>query len=55
MHEKERKSRWRTVMGNIHNSCVSHGLDMGGINHVKGDNIVGVINTADALLAYDVV
>ncbi len=53
--EEELNNQLRTIMGNIHNSCIQHGQDTNGINYVKGANIAGFIKVADAMLAYGVV
>jgi glutamate dehydrogenase (NADP+) len=42
-------------MLDIHNACITHGLEEGYINYEKGANIAGFIKVADAMLAQGVV
>ena len=39
------------IMQTIHQKCVDHGKEDGGINYVKGANIAGFIKVADAMIA----
>ena len=45
----------KTIMGDIHDSCVSYGSEQNYINYVKGANIAGFVKVADAMLAQGVV
>ncbi len=47
-------SRLQTIMHNIHETCVLHGAEKGGVNYVKGANIGGFLKVADAMLAYGI-
>ena len=42
-------------MLDIHNSCITHGLEKDYVNYEKGANIAGFIKVADAMLAQGVV
>lgn len=48
-------SRLKDIMLDIHNACITHGLEEGYINYEKGANIAGFIKVADAMLAQGVV
>jgi glutamate dehydrogenase (NADP+) len=52
---EEVDSRLRDIMLDIHNACITHGLEEGYINYEKGANIAGFIKVADAMLAQGVV
>ena len=48
--------RLKTIMADIHSSCVKYGTDESGhIDYVKGANIAGFVKVADAMLAQGVV
>jgi glutamate dehydrogenase (NADP+) len=57
-HE-EVDERLRTIMGDIHGTCVKYGSEYGtmkdGIDYVAGANIGGFVKVADAMLAYGAV
>lgn len=48
-------ARLKTIMQNIHKTCVEHGKDKGGVDYVKGANIGGFVRVADAMLAQGIV
>ena len=52
---EEVDSRLKDIMLDIHNACITHGLEKGYINYEKGANIAGFIKVADAMLAQGVV
>ncbi len=53
---EEVDKRLRTIMTNIHNSCVKYGAEGNGyINYIKGANIAGFVKVADAMLDQGVV
>ena len=53
---EEVDSRLKTIMKEIHQSCVDHGKDgEGHVDYVKGANLAGFIKVADAMIAYGVV
>ena len=52
---EEVDQKLKTIMGDIHNSCVSYGSEKNYINYVKGANIAGFVKVADAMLAQGVV
>ena len=48
--------RLKTIMADIHSSCVKYGTDeTGHVDYVKGANIAGFVKVADAMLAQGVV
>lgn len=48
--------RLKTIMTDIHSSCVKYGTDeTGHVDYVKGANIAGFVKVADAMLAQGVV
>ena len=48
--------RLKTIMADIHSSCVKYGADeTGHVDYVKGANIAGFVKVADAMLAQGVV
>ncbi|UQY36040.1 NADP-specific glutamate dehydrogenase [Pseudomonas fulva] len=53
--EGEVDEKLHGIMQSIHNACVRHGEENGGINYVKGANIAGFVKVADAMLAQGVV
>ena len=48
-------NKLKDIMLDIHNSCITHGLEKGHVNYEKGANIAGFIKVADAMLAQGVV
>ena len=52
---EEVDNKLKDIMLDIHNSCITHGLEKGYINYEKGANIAGFIKVADAMLAQGVV
>ena len=53
---EEVDERLKTIMLNIHASCVKYGAEQNGfIDYVKGANIAGFVKVADAMLAQGVV
>src|SRR5690606_22355950 len=49
---EEVDERLKTIMLNIHASCVKYGSDGNGyVDYVKGANIAGFVKVADAMLA----
>jgi glutamate dehydrogenase/leucine dehydrogenase len=48
-------AKLKTIMKDIHETCVRYGSDNGTVNYVRGANIGGFVKVADALLAYGVV
>jgi glutamate dehydrogenase (NADP+) len=53
---EEVDQRLKTIMLNIHASCVKYGSDGNGyVDYVKGANIAGFVKVADAMLAQGVV
>jgi len=49
---EEVDERLRTIMKNIHQTCVKYGADQEGfVNYVNGANIGGFVKVADAMLA----
>jgi glutamate dehydrogenase (NADP+) len=48
-------SRLKSIMSDIHESCVEYGQEDGYVNYVKGANIAGFVKVADAMLAQGVV
>ena len=48
-------SRLKSIMSEIHESCVEYGQEDGYVNYVKGANIAGFVKVADAMLAQGVV
>lgn len=48
--------RLHTMMSDIHNACVEHGMQPDGyINYMKGANIAGFLKVADAMMAQGVI
>lgn len=56
-HREELEERLKDIISNIHQQCVTHGIEKEGkyINYVKGANIGGFVKVADAMLAYGVI
>ena len=53
--QDELNQRLRSIMQNIHDTCVRYGTEPDGyVNYVKGANIGGFIKVADAMLAYGI-
>jgi len=53
---EEVDQRLRSIMADIHNSCVEYGMEPDGTcNYVKGANIAGFVKVADAMLAQGVI
>ncbi len=52
---EEVDSKLHTIMKNIHEACVRHGMEGNGVNYVKGANIAGFIKVADSMLDQGVV
>lgn len=53
---EEVDNRLRTIMQNIHKTCLKYGKeDNGFVNYVKGANIGGFVKVADAMMAQGVV
>ena len=52
---EEVDSKLHTIMKNIHEACVTHGIENGSVNYVKGANIAGFIKIADSMLDQGVV
>ena len=52
---EEVDSKLKDIMLDIHNSCITHGLEKDYVNYEKGANIAGFIKVADAMLAQGVV
>ena len=48
---KEVDEKLRTIMNDIHESCLVYGKSGNYINYVKGANIAGFVKVADAMLA----
>ena len=48
-------SKLKTIMEEIHNSCLGYGKEKDFVNYVKGANIAGFVKVADAMLAQGVV
>ena len=48
-------SKLKTIMSEIHQSCVEYGMEKNKIDYVKGANIAGFVKVADAMLAQGVV
>ena len=48
-------NKLKDIMLDIHNSCITNGLEKGHVNYEKGANIAGFIKVADAMLAQGVV
>ncbi|MCG8671759.1 MAG: NADP-specific glutamate dehydrogenase [Pseudomonadales bacterium] len=51
----ELNERLRTIMRDIHDKCLEHGIEKNGVNYVKGANIAGFIKVANAMIAYGIV
>jgi len=46
--------RLQGIMKSIHEKCVTHGQQDGGVDYVAGANVAGFIKVADAMIAYGV-
>ena len=53
---EEVDQRLRSIMSDIHDSCIEYGMESEGYcNYVKGANIAGFVKVADAMLAQGVI
>ena len=52
---KEVDEKLKTIMNDIHESCLIYGKSENYVNYVKGANIAGFVKVADAMLAQGVV
>ena len=52
---KEVDDKLKSIMGDIHQSCLDFGKEKNYVNYVKGANIAGFVKVADAMLAQGVV
>jgi glutamate dehydrogenase (NADP+) len=52
---EEVDERLKTIMSDIHKSCINFGQEKDHVNYVKGANIAGFVKVADAMLAQGVV
>ncbi|RCL66026.1 MAG: NADP-specific glutamate dehydrogenase [Cryomorphaceae bacterium] len=52
---EEVDNKLKDIILDIHNSCITHGLEKKYVNYEKGANIAGFIKVADAMLAQGVV
>lgn len=52
---EEVDARLKSIMREVHSSCVEHGKDGDFVNYVKGANVAGFIKVADAMLDQGVV
>lgn len=53
---EEVDDRLKTIMTDIHDSCIKYGMEEDGFcNYVKGANIAGFVKVADAMLAQGVI
>ena len=52
---EEVDDKLKSIMGDIHQSCLDYGKEKNYINYVKGANIAGFVKVADAMLAQGVV
>ncbi|BAV94540.1 NADP-specific glutamate dehydrogenase [Ichthyobacterium seriolicida] len=53
---QEVDSRLKSIMKDIHNTCIEYGVDEKGfVDYVKGSNIAGFVKVADAMLAQGLV
>ena len=53
---EEVDERLKSIMSDIHDSCIEYGLEEDGFcNYVKGANIAGFVKVADAMLAQGVI
>ncbi|MDG2371664.1 MAG: NADP-specific glutamate dehydrogenase [Flavobacteriaceae bacterium] len=48
-------SRLKSIMAEIHSSCLKYGTEKNKVDYVKGANIAGFVKVADAMLAQGVV
>lgn len=51
---QELQNRLRDIMTGIHQEYVEHGSEKGYVDYMKGVNIAGLTEFADAVLAYGV-
>ena len=52
---EEVDDKLKSIMGDIHQSCLDYGKEKNHVNYVKGANIAGFVKVADAMLAQGVV
>ena len=52
---EEVDDKLKSIMGDIHQSCIDYGEEKNYVNYVKGANIAGFVKVADAMLAQGVV
>ena len=52
---EEVDDKLKSIMGDIHQSCLDYGKEKNYVNYVKGANIAGFVKVADAMLAQGVV
>ena len=52
---EEVDDKLKSIMGDIHQSCIDYGKEKNYVNYVKGANIAGFVKVADAMLAQGVV
>ena len=52
---EEVDEKLKTIMNDIHQSCIKYGKEKGYIDYVKGANIAGFVKVADAMLAQGVI
>jgi glutamate dehydrogenase (NADP+) len=52
---EEVDAKLKTIMTDIHQSCLDFGEEKQYVNYVKGANIAGFVKVADAMLAQGVV
>jgi len=52
---EEVDNKLKSIMGDIHQSCIDYGKEKNYVNYVKGANIAGFVKVADAMLAQGVV
>ena len=52
---QEVDDKLKSIMGDIHQSCLYYGKEKNYVNYVKGANIAGFVKVADAMLAQGVV
>ena len=52
---EEVDDKLKSIMGDIHQSCLDYGKEKKYVNYVKGANIAGFVKVADAMLAQGVV
>ena len=53
--EEELEERLKTIMHDIHQQCVHHGMEKDHVDYIKGANIAGFVKVAEAMSAYGVI